>query len=36
MMVIEELDPSILINRREHPNFLAEELKPDLYRFRKS
>ena len=33
-MVIQELDPMQLQDRRSHPNFLAKELRPDLYRFR--
>jgi predicted amidohydrolase len=32
-MVIAELDPAELIDRRGHPNFLAEELRPELYQF---
>lgn len=32
-LVVEELDPEILADRRNHPNFLAEELRPELYRF---
>ncbi len=30
-MVLTTLDPEELIDRREHPNFLAQELRPDLY-----
>jgi hypothetical protein len=33
--VIEELDPHELEDRRNHANFLAEELKPELYQFRR-
>lgn len=33
-MVIQELDPTRLQDRRGHPNFLAQELRPDLYCFR--
>ncbi len=33
-MVIQELDPMQLQDRRGHPNFLAKELRPDLYCFR--
>jgi predicted amidohydrolase len=33
-MEIAELDPERLQNRRSHQNFLANELKPELYRFR--
>ncbi len=32
-IVIEELDPAELVDRRSHPNFLAEELRPELYKF---
>ncbi len=32
-MVVAELDPESLENRRSHMNFLAEELRTDLYRF---
>ena len=32
-MVIDELDPMVLQERREHPNFLAGELRPELYDF---
>jgi predicted amidohydrolase len=32
-IVIEELDPAELMDRRVHPNFLAKELRPDLYEF---
>ena len=32
-MVLAELDPAILNDRRKHPNFLAEELRVDLYKF---
>lgn len=31
-MVVHELDPKILDDRRTHENFLAEELKPELYK----
>jgi len=30
-MVVSILEPEELIDRREHPNFLAQELRPDLY-----
>ncbi|MBN2048620.1 MAG: hypothetical protein JW750_12315 [Anaerolineaceae bacterium] len=33
-MVVQTLDPEELVNRRAHPNFLAEELRPELYRFK--
>jgi predicted amidohydrolase len=32
-LVVETLKPEELLDRREHPNFLAEELRPELYRF---
>jgi len=32
-MVVQELNPARLLDRREHPNFLARELRPELYRF---
>jgi predicted amidohydrolase len=32
-MVIAELDPAEFTDRRSHPNFLAEELRPELYTF---
>jgi predicted amidohydrolase len=32
-LVIAELDPARLSDRRNHPNFLARELRPELYRF---
>ena len=32
-LVCAELDPSILNDRRNHPNFLAEELRVELYKF---
>jgi len=32
-MIIAELDPAELEDRRHHPNFLAAELRPELYRF---
>lgn len=32
-MVIHRLEPGELIERRSHPNFLAKELRPELYRF---
>jgi predicted amidohydrolase len=32
-MVVRILDPAILEDRRNHPNFLAKELRPELYRF---
>jgi N-carbamoylputrescine amidase len=34
-IVIEELDPGILNDRRSHPHFLAEELRVDLYQLSK-
>lgn len=33
-LVVEELDPQELEERRGHENFLAKELRPELYRFR--
>ena len=33
MMVVEELDPAILTERRSHINFLADELRCDVYKF---
>ncbi len=33
-LVVEELTPQELEDRRSHPNFLAKELRPELYRFR--
>jgi len=30
---IEELDPQALVDRRSHVNFLAKELRPELYQF---
>ena len=30
-LVVEELAPAELVDRRSHPNFLAQELRPDLY-----
>lgn len=32
-MVVRQLTPDILDDRRQHPNFLAKELHPELYRF---
>jgi len=32
-MVVAAIGPDELRDRREHPNFLARELRPDLYRF---
>lgn len=32
-MICVELDPAILSDRRNHPNFLAEELQFELYKF---
>jgi predicted amidohydrolase len=32
-MVVRELDPAKLLDRRGHPNFLARELRPELYYF---
>ncbi len=32
-MVVETIGPEELIDRRQHPNFLAAELRPDLYQF---
>ncbi len=32
-MVAVEIGPEELEGRRAHPNFLARELRPDLYRF---
>lgn len=32
-IVVEELDPELLRDRRSHPNFLAAELRPELYEF---
>jgi hypothetical protein len=32
-MVVPTLDPAILEDRRGHPNFLAKELRPELYQF---
>jgi N-carbamoylputrescine amidase len=32
-MVVRTLDAAILEDRRAHPNFLAKELRPELYRF---
>lgn len=33
-MVVEVLDQDEITNRRNHPNFLAEELKPELYAYK--
>jgi predicted amidohydrolase len=35
-LVVEELDPAELVDRRSHPNFLARELRPELYDFGRS
>ncbi len=32
-MVVVDLDPAVLEDRRAHPNFLAKELRPELYQF---
>ena len=32
-MVVQKLDPAQLLDRRSHPNFLARELRPELYCF---
>jgi hypothetical protein len=32
-MVVEELGPEELEDRRNHVNFLAKELRPELYQF---
>ena len=32
-LVVEELHPERIADRRTHPNFLARELRPELYRF---
>lgn len=32
-MIVQRLDPSILEDRRQHPNFLAKELRVELYQF---
>lgn len=32
-MVACQLDPAVLVDRRKHPNFLAGELRPELYQF---
>jgi hypothetical protein len=32
-MVVETLKVETLVDRRGHPNFLAEELRPELYAF---
>jgi len=32
-MVVRQLDPAVLVDRRQHPNFLAAELRPELYQF---
>lgn len=32
-MVVRQLDPIVLNDRRTHPNFLAKELCTDLYQF---
>ena len=34
LMVVRSLEPAILEDRRGHPNFLAKELRPELYKFR--
>ena len=33
-MIVRQLDPVDLLNRREHPNFLARELRPELYQIK--
>ncbi len=33
-IVMRQLDPEVLRDRREHPNFLAKELQSDLYQFK--
>ena len=32
-LIVAELDPAELEDRRSHPNFLAQELRPELYQF---
>jgi predicted amidohydrolase len=32
-MVVTEIGPETLADRRSHPNFLAKELRPELYQF---
>jgi predicted amidohydrolase len=32
-MAVCRLDTAVLIDRRQHPNFLAQELRPELYQF---
>ncbi|RPI78432.1 MAG: hypothetical protein EHM41_24835 [Chloroflexi bacterium] len=32
-MIVRRLDPGVLLDRRNHPNFLAKELRVDLYQF---
>jgi hypothetical protein len=32
-MVVQQLDPAVLADRRGHPNFLARELRNELYQF---
>lgn len=32
-LIVAELDPAELQDRRQHPNFLARELRPELYQF---
>jgi N-carbamoylputrescine amidase len=32
-LIVVDLDPEVLTDRREHPNFLAGELRPELYQF---
>lgn len=32
-MIVRQLEPACLLDRRSHPNFLAKELRPELYHF---
>jgi N-carbamoylputrescine amidase len=32
-MIVRQLDPAVMSDRRAHPNFLAKELRPELYQF---
>ena len=32
-MIVRRLEPACLLDRRSHPNFLAKELRPELYQF---
>jgi N-carbamoylputrescine amidase len=32
-MIVRQLEPACLLDRRSHPNFLAKELRPALYQF---